>query len=325
MGLQPDRENDQVELFGLKGVGLIDKRNLQVVVPGILSYPGEQAAHIADPMIFFGPFIITIKALALGPDIDKKDRRLDSGNMFLGNDGLLGGIHTANIRTIILMKTGIPGTDALDPAYLGRFLMVGRPLNMAGIRSGGGQETFKFQAGNHIGVAAIAVFPFKSGIKGLKSGAGNNGAHIKGQLPGFLIIVDGPGRAEFFTGPAVSGQEMDTVLGVDGRHGRYGLRKWLIDIGTLREPHVKFRTPDFGDMGRYFIQGYGPGRADKGTGPAGTADFGELAKGGGNHFFRTPVDQPDGPHAHQLLTDPHTLAAEDALVILFFKTGLPDP
>ena len=77
MGLKPHGKDHQIEFFVLKGIALINISDLQIVRLGILGHPRDQTPHIADPVVFFGPFVIPVEALALGPDINKKNGRLD--------------------------------------------------------------------------------------------------------------------------------------------------------------------------------------------------------------------------------------------------------
>jgi len=113
-----------------------------------------------------GLFIITVEILSLGSHIHIEYRAIQGfAGMFFGHNRLLDGIHAANGRAVFVAATvGFSGPDALQPRDLVGLLFcllfglfTRWPQQMPSIGSGGRQYTFKFQRGNHIGLAAISI------------------------------------------------------------------------------------------------------------------------------------------------------------------------
>src|SRR4030042_2583308 len=196
MGDHAYRKDDQVEFLIMKTIGLIDKGNEQIMGQGVFSYPGNQTADVTDPVPFLGLFDIAVKTFSLGPQINKKDSRFDRRQMLFGNNGLLGGGHTADRGAIILMDRRIPGPDALNPGYFPWFLSIRKPLDMPHKGTGGRKDPFKFQTGQNIGIPSITIFTFKAGIKDLKTRRQDNGSDLQSNLFSFHGMINGPGLAD---------------------------------------------------------------------------------------------------------------------------------
>ena len=131
----------------------------------------------------------------MGTHIDIEDRGFDISLVLLGNHGLLGGVHAADIRAVIVADAAVARSHALDPGDPLRFFAVGKALNMTGKGAGGGENTFIFKAGHDIRPQTIAQFGFDAGVEGLEAGRENDraGFDLFNLLP--LVMVDRLGKA----------------------------------------------------------------------------------------------------------------------------------
>jgi hypothetical protein len=87
--------------------------------------------------------------------------------MFFGNDGFFGRIHAADGGAIIIPAIRISGTHTLDEGDPFRNGSIRGPEEMAAVRSGGAQESFKLNAGYDIGIGSVTEFLSQVGIKDL--------------------------------------------------------------------------------------------------------------------------------------------------------------
>ena len=95
--------------------------------------------------------------------------------------------------------------------------------HVAVIRAAGAEDALKFQAGIDIGMLAVAVSLDAAGIKGFKTGRQDDRPHLQGDGFIFLLVVNGAGGADCGAEAAVTGEEVDTVVPVDGRGGGHRL------------------------------------------------------------------------------------------------------
>src|ERR1022692_973170 len=114
-----------------------------------------------------GPLIVRLKALAECAQVHVEDVALHAvADMFLGHQRFLGGVHAADAGAVVALT--IPRTDALDKGNPFRLPMVAGALNVAGIRSGCGQDPLELQRRDDGREAAIAVARQRRRIEGLK-------------------------------------------------------------------------------------------------------------------------------------------------------------
>jgi len=76
-------------------------------------------------------------------------------DMFLGHQRFLGGVHAADAGAVVALA--IPRADALDKGNPLRLPMVAGALDVAGIRSGCGQDPLELQRRDDVRKAAVAV------------------------------------------------------------------------------------------------------------------------------------------------------------------------
>jgi len=119
-------------------------------------------------MLLFSPLNERFKALAVGPKIYIEDRGLDLGIVLLGHDGLFGGVHAADRRTIALVAK-IAGAHALNERDLLWWLLIRRPLNFSPSRAGGAQQALELWACEHIRITPEAVLARKPRVVRLKA------------------------------------------------------------------------------------------------------------------------------------------------------------
>jgi hypothetical protein len=177
--------------------------------------------------------------------------------MFLGNDRLLDGIHTADRGAIGIVATlEIAGAHALKPCDLFRFLSVRRSDHMAARGTAGGQDSFEFDAGHYIGEIGIPVALHGGRIVRLQAGRENHRAHMERDLFFRVIELDGAGRTEFLACPALALLEINAVIPVNhvfqgnrlGVGDVYGLSlSEVLVIGVIHFPGAFFKTGPAGD------------------------------------------------------------------------------
>ncbi len=88
---------------------------------------------------------------------------------------------------------------------------------MALIGACGAQYTLKFHTGNHIGIFGILMGLIMNWIKSGKPWRKDYCACMEGQCLFLLFKVDCMRGTEFFTGPALSLLEIDTIVLVNSK------------------------------------------------------------------------------------------------------------
>ncbi len=142
------------------------------------------AADKANAMFVFGIIIIFFKILTVGPHVHVENGAVQiPAGVFLGNHGLLDGIHAADRRTIgIVTAVDVPGTDTLEPGDFLGFFVVRSPDQMPHGRPGGRKDPLHFDGCDHIGVVGIVIIVKRGRIERFKAGRQNNGADVQASL-----------------------------------------------------------------------------------------------------------------------------------------------
>ncbi len=190
--------------------------NAQGIIFRVGNYPGDHGSYIADIIFGYGSLIETIKSFAVGPDVNIKNSGTALGCMLPGDHGLFGGGHATHGGTILLTNMTVPGTDTLNPGDAAGIFTVGNALNMSLEWTGCRKNSFVFQAGDDIGPASVAVFPFYTRIKRLKSSGQNHGPCIQPDDFIFLIKRDGLIFTNLFANAAFSLCEIAAALFING-------------------------------------------------------------------------------------------------------------
>jgi hypothetical protein len=84
----------------------------------------------------------------------------------------------------------------VDPGDLLGLDSVGAPLNVAVEGAAGAQDALELQAGEDVGVFAIAVSRKMAGVKRLETRRHDDRAHVQGELLVLLAVLDGAGLAD---------------------------------------------------------------------------------------------------------------------------------
>jgi hypothetical protein len=90
--------------------------------------------------------------------------------MFLSHQRFLDGIGTADGGAVALAVSGVTGADTLYPGYLlGDFMVVGsEQVSLKG--SGGAQHSLELNAGDHVGIFAVPVARYETGVEVAEAG-----------------------------------------------------------------------------------------------------------------------------------------------------------
>ena len=199
-GPQAHREDHHMKHLVLQRPVLIHVGDHQVLALRVLRYPGDHGADVPDPMLLAGPLVVGIKPLAEGPDVYVEDGGLDDRDMLFGNDGLFGGIHTADRRTVVVLM--VPGSHALDEGDFLRYVAVRGTHHRAVKGAGGAQHPLELDARHHIGIPAVAVFPPLARIILVESRGENHRAYLELHDRILLGVVDGLGLTHLQTDAA---------------------------------------------------------------------------------------------------------------------------
>ena len=137
MRRQAHGQDHHIELFQLDVAVFVHKSEFQVMGAGIFRHPGDHGADEAHPVFVPGPFVVAVKTLALGPEIDEEDGGRHPMVVFFGDDGLLGGVHAAHVGAVFPADGGVPGAHALNPGDSFGLGLVAGASDVAGARPGG--------------------------------------------------------------------------------------------------------------------------------------------------------------------------------------------
>ncbi len=223
-GVNPEGEDNGIKFLLFKGPILFHIGDEEVFCGMKFLDRRDGTSLVFNPIIGLCPFVISLVVLSHGPDIHVEEGDVEVGRAILRNHGLLGRIHAADGRTMILAAGGVPRSDALDE---------GNPLHLLPIRNPdrkplggtrGGEHPLELDARQDILIPAKPVLPLSLGQEGLKAKSEEDGPDPNRLLLLFLVKIDRPRTADLDTFPA-SG----TGLGIDDQAVRDGLRKGKID------------------------------------------------------------------------------------------------
>ncbi len=249
--------------------------------------------------------------------------------MLLGDHGLLDGVHAAYRGTVGVVATiHVPGTHALEPSDLLRFLVVGQAHEMSARGTRRRQDALHFHGGDHVGMLGVAVGIELRRIERLEAGGQYDGTHV--EFHDFVLhgVVDRVHAAKLGADLAFAGLEMHADVPVDGRRVGHGLRIGHVDGLAALEPHVVFRADEFdvflfGDFGFDFIQSDMSGGTDRSARAAGQTRFGEVVVRRVHLHVHASPGQLDGAGAHSF-AHAHAETAENAGVVLGLEPGFLD-
>jgi len=137
-------------------------------------------------------FVVGLKILAIGTNIVVEYRAFCVWVMVFCQNHLFLGIGAAYGRTITVIALSNPsGTDALNPGYFMRMLLVGSPQYLAFVWSGGAQQPLKVKTGYHVLKFAVAIVAFYLRVKRFKTRRQNDCPYFYFYLLRRLIEVYG--------------------------------------------------------------------------------------------------------------------------------------
>ncbi len=219
-------QDHHIEIFDLQGAvafGEIPDLEITRGGPGVDNgfHGVGPGAHQADAVIMDGPLEIALVIFARGAHVHVEQRRLHVIIEALpGDDGLLEGEHAAGagaVRHRALLNP--PGPDALNPGDLLGPFAIRRPHQLALGRPGRGENPLIFQAGDHVGVDAIAVGVQNLRIEHVRAGRQNHGPDL--HLLHFFGVIrqNGAGGADVGQGLKVGGRVFYDGIGIRGPLG----------------------------------------------------------------------------------------------------------
>ena len=125
---------------------------------------------------------------------------------------------------------------------------------MSSIGSGGGEDSFKLQAGDNIGRSGIAEGVTHGRVECAAAARQDNGADFYGYLLFTVFEIDGIGRAEFFATAAFAANEINALGRIDAVFERHGL-------GILNINGLAFVQPRVIGIGHFAGTFFGAGAA----------------------------------------------------------------
>ncbi len=131
-------------------------------------------------MLPFCPLEIPIKILSLTADVHVEDSGFYLSLMFLGDNRLFDGVHTADGGTVFvsILAGHIPGSRTLNPGNLpGRF-SIGGPEKGSLMRTRSAQDALELDAGDHVGVSTISITIQPCGIEFIEARAQDHRSHL---------------------------------------------------------------------------------------------------------------------------------------------------
>ncbi len=204
---------------------------------------GDAGPDITHSVVFLCPFDVLVEILPVGPHIHEEDGGLHLGGVFLGNDGLFGGVHAADGGAVAPSDMRVPRSDALNPGHLLGMVAVRGPHHLALERSGGGKETFEFDARDDVGESPVTVFTFQGGLEFIKARREDDGADLDLKVLVLQFMVDGLGLTGLDTFHALGAPAaLQAALG-------FLHRLFRGEPGFERFDHVRRGFPLFPDRG----------------------------------------------------------------------------
>ena len=227
--IQADGQDNQVELLFLYPFFSRRVPDSYVPAPGNFLSDRYVASDEAHPGKLLRPLIEPLEILAESPDIVMENGGLQVGVMILGQDHLLLRIGAAHPRTIAVpSRDHLPGTDALNPGDLGGMLPVGRAPYLAVVRTGGGQDPFEVEAGDHVSHRSVAIVASELRVENLIAGRQDDRPYLDFQPFSLLKEVYGVVLANPRTDAAPLVLKVET-----------GIRIYISDQGNcLREVNM---------------------------------------------------------------------------------------
>ena len=195
------------------------------------------AAHEARPLVH-DPVIELLVAFSEGAHVDVELVHPRRG-LLAQQVGELERVHAAHARAVLAVVL-VARADAVKDADRGRRLAVLLDDLAAG-RAHGVAQPLEFQAGVHLGEAAVAPLFELAGVDQIVAGGHDDGADL--QLADAVLVVhhDGARLAELFAHAALAAHEEVAVLAVDDRLVGHGLREHGVDGGPEGHLLVELR------------------------------------------------------------------------------------
>ena len=159
--------------------------------------------------------------------------------MILGHDGLLGRVHAAEAGAVRTADGAVAGTHALDEHDVLRFHAVGRTVNVAAGRTGGGHHAFVLKARDDVGIGAAAVFLVHGPVHEIIAGGRDDGAHLFFHDLIHHVVHDGAGGAHLGAHAALAFLDLAAVIGIDGGLLGNGLGEGNVDGTAVADVFIE--------------------------------------------------------------------------------------
>ena len=177
---------------------------------------GHAAADVLGAVFLDGAAREFVIELRVGADVHVEHVGLRVGDVVLGQDGLLGGVHAAEAGAVGAADGLVAGAHALDEHDALGFLAVGRALDVAAGRAGGGHDALVLERGDDVGVLARAVFAVDRPVHEVVAGGGNDAALLIFLLLAAVMLVLAVRAVR--VPAAVPADAASLVAGTDGTH-----------------------------------------------------------------------------------------------------------
>ena len=159
--------------------------------------------------------------------------------MLAGDDRFLHRVHTAHCRAVPPLDRVVTRTDALQPGNPLRRLAVRRPLHVAAVRPGRGEDPLELEARDHVRVAAVAVFGTQRSRRDLRAGGDHDRTDLDRELLVLLRVVDCAGLARLLARAALVLGVLQAMLAVNHGRIRHRLCVETVDGAPVRKPTLK--------------------------------------------------------------------------------------
>ena len=229
-GHESDGQDGHVELLGDTVVLIVGVVDDELLGHGVLLDVRDAGSPVhLDAVLVLTAVDVGLELLSVGPDVHEEDVLLDV-SVLLGDHGLLGRVHAAHGRAVLLPALLLgPGSAALDVGDLLGVLSAGGNDDVSPVGSGGAHEPLVLDGGDDVLVPAVAVLAGVGGVPDLESGSGNDGSDLEGDLLVLVIVVDGSLSAVLLAESALAFLDHVAVVLVDDGDTGDSLRMGDVD------------------------------------------------------------------------------------------------
>lgn len=182
-----------------------------------------------DAVLVLTAVDVGLELLSVGPDVHEEDVFLEV-SVLLGDHGLLGRVHAAHGRAVLLPAFLLgPGSAALDVGDLLGVLSAGGHGDVSPAGTGSAHHPLVLDRGHDVLVPAVAVLGGDVGVPDLESGSGDDGSDLELDDLVLVVVVDGALSAVLGAESALAFLNHVAVLCIDDRDTRDSLSVGDVD------------------------------------------------------------------------------------------------